>query len=192
MWPVTLVAASVRPARLTTRNRGPYTSVPVHQTYGGTNKNYPMRHQQEVELGSDEENGNSLRCPDRVVHLVSCSFSAEYGLSAGGLIRRSLTSAANSGAKDETTWSNLERWDVIRLQANCASTWANHTSGSAGQKGGSFRVTTAEMSPEVGVVIVAAAEEEECEPEVRGMSDSSGLLSESIARYVRRASRSPM
>ncbi len=46
----------------------------------------------------------SLRCPDRAVRLVSCSFSAEYGLSAGGLIRRSFTSAANSGAKDETTW----------------------------------------------------------------------------------------
>ncbi len=134
----------------------------------------------------------SLHCPDRAVRLVSCSFSAEYGLSAGGLIRRSLTSAANSGAKDETTWLNLECWDVIRLQANCVSTWANHTSGFAGQKGGSFRVTTAEMSPEVGVVIVAAAEGEECEPEVRGMSDSSELLSESIARNVRRASRSPM
>ncbi len=86
----------------------------------------------------------SLRFPDRAVRLVSCSFSAEYGLSAGGLIRRSLTSAANSGAKDETTWLNLECWDVISLQANCVSTWANHTFGSAGQKGGSFRVTIAE------------------------------------------------
>ncbi len=62
---------------------------------------------------------------------------------------------------------------MIRLQANCASTWANHTSGSAGQKVGSFRVTTAEMSPEVGVVIVAAAEEEECEPNRKGYNDTS-------------------
>ena len=54
---------------------------------------------------------------------------------------RSLTSLAYSGAKDDTTKSNLERCEVILRQANWASTWANHSSGSAGQKGGSFRAT---------------------------------------------------
>ena len=70
-------------------------------------------------------------------------------------MRRSLTSAANSGDKEDMMWSNLERWDVILLQANCASTWANQTSGSAGQNGGSLRLTAdtsaeAEADPEGG------------------------------------------
>ena len=40
---------------------------------------------------------------------------------------------------------------MTRLVVNCASTWANQTSGSAGQKGGSFRLT-AETKLEVGAV----------------------------------------
>lgn len=34
-------------------------------------------------------------------------------------------------------------WDVIPQVENCASTWRNHISGSAGQKSGSFRLTAA-------------------------------------------------
>ena len=49
---------------------------------------------------------------------------------------RSLTSLAYSGAKDDTTKSNLERCEVILRQANWASTWANHSSGSAGHAKG--------------------------------------------------------
>ena len=60
----------------------------------------------------------SFRCSEAVVRLVSCSLRAVYGLSAGGLSKRSLTSAANSGDSEDTTWSNLERSDVMRRHAN--------------------------------------------------------------------------
>ncbi len=43
-----------------------------------------------------------LHCSDAVVRIVSCSFKE---LSAGGLSNWSLTSAANSGDSDDTTWS---------------------------------------------------------------------------------------
>ena len=36
---------------------------------------------------------------------------------------------------------------MMRLQANCASTWVNHNSGSAGQKGGSLRLTVSVETP---------------------------------------------
>ena len=45
-------------------------------------------------------------------------------------------SVANSLERAATTWSNFVRWLVMFRVANCASTCANQTRGSAGQKGG--------------------------------------------------------
>ena len=61
----------------------------------------------------------------------------------GGLSRRSLTSVANSGERELITYSKRVFWAVMPLVVNCASTWANQTSGSAGQKGGSFMLAAA-------------------------------------------------
>ena len=41
---------------------------------------------------------------------------------------------------EATMKSNFVLWAVILLVAKVASTWANHTEGSAGQKGGSLRL----------------------------------------------------
>ena len=94
---------------------------------------------------------------------------------------------ANSGAKEATTWSNLERWEVILRQANCASTWTNQISGSAGQKGGSFKLTAetsaeagAEPDPEVGGGSGLA-------PEARGSAIPERVPSPSIAQKVLRS-----
>ena len=46
--------------------------------------------------------------------------------------------AAYSGERDETTYSNFVFCADILLVVNCASICANHSSGSAGQKGGSL------------------------------------------------------
>ncbi len=81
---------------------------------------------------------------------------------------------------------------MILRQANCASTWANQISGSAGQKGRSLRLTTAEMSPGVGVATAGDVEDEECEPEVAGTANSPGLSSLDIATNVGRVPGSPM
>ena len=64
------------------------------------------------------------------------SFSLEYASVSGGLRMMSRTSVANSLERAATTWSNLVRWLVILRVANFASTCANQTSGSTGQKGG--------------------------------------------------------
>ncbi len=73
--------------------------------------------------------------------------------SPGGLSTKSRASAAYSGAREEITWSNFDRWAVTRLQANWASTCANHISGSEGQNAGSLRLTvTAEMSAAAGIL----------------------------------------
>ena len=61
----------------------------------------------------------------------------------GALLIKSRTSVANSCANEATMWSNLVFWTVIPRVINCASTWANQTSGSAGQNGGSLRCTAA-------------------------------------------------
>ena len=53
----------------------------------------------------------------------------------------SRTSEAYSGVREAMTWSNFVFCDVIPRVLNCASTWANQTSGSAGQNGGSFRLS---------------------------------------------------
>ena len=56
---------------------------------------------------------------------------------------RSRTSVPTSGDSDAMTWSNLVRWAVIHRVVKVASTCANHTSGSEGQKGGSLTDTVA-------------------------------------------------
>ena len=76
----------------------------------------------------------------------SFSFSIEKGLSAGGEINMSLISIAMSWVKDATTYSYFVRWEVIPRVANCDSIWANHTRGSAVQKGGSLSETAATRS----------------------------------------------
>ena len=48
------------------------------------------------------------------------------------------------------TCSNLVTCEVIRLVRNCASTCANHNSGSAGQNVGSLRETVARVGSETG------------------------------------------
>ena len=83
----------------------------------------------------------SLHCSERAVCLTSCSFNAVYGFSTGGHTNRSITSAANSGDREATTLLNFDIWEVMRQQANCASTCTNQILGSAGQKGGGFRQT---------------------------------------------------
>ena len=78
------------------------------------------------------------RCSDATVRLMSSVLSPSKGLVAGGESIRSRTSAAYSGERDETTYSNFVFCADILLVVNCASICANHSSGSAGQKGGSL------------------------------------------------------
>ena len=59
----------------------------------------------------------------------------------GGRSTKSLTSVATSGDKEATTKSNLAFWLLSLLVAKVASTCANHTAGSAGQKGGILILT---------------------------------------------------
>ena len=65
---------------------------------------------------------------------------------------RSRTSVANSGESDATTYSYLVFMPRV---LNCASTWTNHMSGSAGQKGGSLRLTaeTVLTSPSTDILL---------------------------------------
>ena len=49
----------------------------------------------------------SLRCSEAAVRLMSSALRVSYGFSSGGLMRRSLTSHAISGERDEITYSNL-------------------------------------------------------------------------------------
>ena len=51
----------------------------------------------------------------------------------------SRTSESYSGDNEVMMWSNLAFCAVIPRVLNCASTWANQTSGSDGQNGGSFK-----------------------------------------------------
>ena len=83
----------------------------------------------------------SFLCLEAAVHLISCSLRVVYGLSGVGCRMRSRTSIANSGERDATTWSNIVFWVVILWVSNFASAWANHTSRSAGQNGGSLMLT---------------------------------------------------
>ncbi len=53
-------------------------------------------------------------------------------------------------------------------------------------------MTTAEMSPGVGVATAGDVEDEECEPEVAGTANSPGLSSLDIATNVGRVPGSPM
>ena len=77
---------------------------------------------------------------------------------------------------------------MIRRQANCASTCANQSSGSAGQKGGSFRETAATLGAE------APSDAEggvgswlpEAEPEADRMPSRAGLSSVDMAWMSRR------
>ena len=83
------------------------------------------------------------RCSDATVRLMSFVLSPSKGLVAGGESIRSRTSAAYSGERDETTYSNFVFCADILLVVNCASIYANHSSGSAGQKGGSLMALAA-------------------------------------------------
>ena len=68
----------------------------------------------------------------------------------GGRSTKSLTSVATSGDKEATTKSNLAFWLSSLLVAKVASTcWANHTAGSAGQKGGIQQL----LLPRVGQLV---------------------------------------
>ena len=51
------------------------------------------------------------------------------------------TSEAYSGDKEAMMWSNLVFCAVMPRVLNCTSTWANQTSGSDGQNGGSFKLS---------------------------------------------------
>ena len=50
---------------------------------------------------------------------------------------------AYSGLRELTTWSKRVFWAVPPCTVKFASIFANHTSGSAGQNGGSFMLTAA-------------------------------------------------
>lgn len=65
-------------------------------------------------------------------------------------MRRSRTSTANSGDSEAITWSKRVFCVVIPLVLNWASTWANQTWGSAGQKGGSLMPTAATVTGVTG------------------------------------------
>ena len=78
---------------------------------------------------------------EAAVLLIRRSFSLEYASTSGGQRMMSRTSVANSFESAAMTWSNFVRWLVMFRVANCASTCANQTSGSAGQKGGIFTET---------------------------------------------------
>ena len=69
----------------------------------------------------------------------------------GGCRIRSRTSVAYSGESEATICSNLVFCAVMPRVANWASTWANQTSGSDGQNGGSLRLI-AETPPVSGSV----------------------------------------
>ena len=76
------------------------------------------------------------RCSEAAVRSINRSLRTSYCLSSGGVSMRSLTSVVYCGEREATTWSNLVFCDVTPRVENWASTWANQTCGSAGQKGG--------------------------------------------------------
>ena len=82
----------------------------------------------------------SRRLEEVPVRWTSISRRRSYGRDSGGCKIISRTSKAYSGASEATMWSNFVFCAVIPRVPNCASTWANQTSGSEGQNGGSFRV----------------------------------------------------
>ena len=58
-------------------------------------------------------------------------------------MRMSLTSVANSGCKEPSTYANLVCcWVILRVR-NCASTCSNQSARSFGQNGGNFKVIRA-------------------------------------------------
>ena len=71
----------------------------------------------------------------------------------GGRSTKSLTSVDTSGDKEATTKSNLAFWLLSLLVAKVASTWANHTAGSAGQKGGILILRQRLLLPWVGWLV---------------------------------------
>lgn len=81
-------------------------------------------------------NGRSFVSRDTDNRFISSDLIFKYLFSAGGSVMISLTSLA-------WIWSNccnivkkIVESQVIPDKMNCASTWANHNSGSSGQKGG--------------------------------------------------------
>ena len=80
---------------------------------------------------------------EAAVRLIRRSLSFEYASTSGRLRMMSQTSVANSLDSAAMTWSNCVLWLVMLRVANCASTCANQTKGSAGQKGGILTETAA-------------------------------------------------
>ena len=66
---------------------------------------------------------------------MSWRLSVSYGVVSGMWRMRSRTWVANSGEREATTCSYLVFCEVMPRVENCASTCANHRSGSDGQKG---------------------------------------------------------
>ena len=94
-----------------------------------------------------------LRCSGMAVRVMNCCLRVSYGL-VGTSRMRSRTSVANSGESDATTYSYFVLWVVMPRVLNWAFTWANHTSGSAGQKGGSFKLTAEMVLPSPSTAIL--------------------------------------
>ena len=90
---------------------------------------------------SDVSSCCSRRLEEVPVRWTSISRRRSYGRDSGGCKIISRTSKAYSGASEATMWSNFVFCAVIPRVPNCASTWANQTSGSEGQNGGSFRLS---------------------------------------------------
>ena len=84
---------------------------------------------------------------EAAVHLMRSSLSVEYASSSGGWRMMSQTSVMNSLARATTTWSKRVLWLVMFQVENCASTCANQTRGSAGQKEGCLTATATEAGP---------------------------------------------
>ena len=73
--------------------------------------------------------------------VMSCCLRWVNGSSVGGCNRRSRTSWAYSCLREAMTSENFVVCAVMPRRANWTSTCANHSSGSPGQNGGSFRET---------------------------------------------------
>ena len=78
-------------------------------------------------------------CSEADAHRISSVLILSYGPSCG-CNKRSCTSWATSGCKDDTTYAKWVLWLTMPLVTNWASTWANQMVGSLLQKGGNFKL----------------------------------------------------
>ena len=95
----------------------------------------------------------------------SCSLFDKF--SSESIIRellssKSLTSTVKVGLRELTTQSNFAFCAVINLVVSCALTWANQTSGSAGQNGGSLMLTAAMVVGSVAIGVGVQANVKKC------------------------------